>query len=113
MDVTTIILESTPFVMPKRAAPRDVGGCVVSLVNILTGEPLPLYAAMCQKHMFLIRCSNAELQNIFAIGCNVTTVKEPTGVARMWEENRISFIGVAAFGKWASRAVRSRIFCDK
>jgi len=48
-----------------------------------------------------------------AIGCTYTIVKEPIGVARMWEENTISFIGVAAFGKWASRAVRSRIFCDK
>jgi len=64
MDVTTIILDSILFRMPKRAAPRDVGGCVVSLVNILAGEPLSLYAAMCQKQMFLIRCSNAELQNI-------------------------------------------------
>ena len=64
MDVTTIILDSTLYGMPKRAAPRDVGGCVVSLVNILAGEPLSLYAAMCQKHMILIRCSNADLQNI-------------------------------------------------
>jgi len=63
MDVTTTILDSTLFGMPKRAAPRDVGGCVVSLVNILAGKPLSLYAAICQKHMFLIRFSNADLQN--------------------------------------------------
>jgi len=53
--------------MPKRAAPREAGCCVVSLVNILARKPLSLYAAICQKHMFLIRWSNAEMQSI---SCN-------------------------------------------
>jgi hypothetical protein len=45
-----------------------------------------------------------------ALGCTITTVKGPIGVARMWEENRISFIGVGAIGKWANNAFRSRMF---
>ena len=67
MDITTIIHASTVLRMSTRTVALDVGGCVVSIVNTLTGEPLSLYSALCPKHMFLIQCSNAGLQDI---SCN-------------------------------------------
>ena len=42
MDITTIIHASIVLRMSTRTVARDVGGCVVALVNTLAGEPLSL-----------------------------------------------------------------------